>query len=245
MIFSELQLKIQNAKALDFGTIFNQSIELFKKVWVQGLVMLLLTIALMLPFYLLMYLPLIALGVLEPEILQGGQTLELTFLIPFYLFMIVISFIGVVIAFGLKAAFYRICKAKDFNEATSDDYFYFFKKPYFGKTIRLAAITFGISILATLLCFFPVIYVMVPLTLVNVIYAFNPELSAANIIKAGFELGNKKWLLTFGLLIVAGLLAKMVGVLLCVIGVFVTVSFSYLPPYFIYKDSLGLGGDNI
>ena len=37
MLFSELQSRINNAKALDFGTIFNQSIELFKKVWVQGL----------------------------------------------------------------------------------------------------------------------------------------------------------------------------------------------------------------
>lgn len=245
MIFSELQLRIQNARDLDFGAIFNQSIELFKKVWVQGLVMLLLTIGLMLPFYLLLYLPLIALGLLEPEVLEGGQTPEMAFLIPFYLMIIVISFVGVVIGFGLKAAFYRICKAKDFNEATSDDYFYFFKKPYLGKTIKLAAITFGIGLLAVLLCFIPILYVIVPLALVNVIYAFNPDLSASNIIKAGFELGNKKWLLTFGLLVVSGILAQMVGMLLCFIGAFVTASFSYLPAYFIYKEALGVGDDNI
>ena len=33
---SSLQEKIRNAKALDFGTIFSASIELFKKTWIQG-----------------------------------------------------------------------------------------------------------------------------------------------------------------------------------------------------------------
>ena len=42
----EMKRRIEDAKALDFGTIFNQSIELFKKVWVQGLVVLLLNMVL-------------------------------------------------------------------------------------------------------------------------------------------------------------------------------------------------------
>ena len=42
--------KIENAKDLDFGDIFNKCIELFKKVWLQGLVMLLLTFVLSIPF---------------------------------------------------------------------------------------------------------------------------------------------------------------------------------------------------
>ena len=50
--------KIENAKSLDFGDILSESIELFKKVWVQGLVMLLLTLVILIPFYLIMYLPL-------------------------------------------------------------------------------------------------------------------------------------------------------------------------------------------
>ena len=42
------------------------------------------------------------------------------------------------IGFGLKAGFYRICKLKDLEEMGKEDYFYFFKKPYLGKTIKLA-----------------------------------------------------------------------------------------------------------
>ena len=232
--------KIENAKDLDFGDIFNKCIELFKKVWLQGLVMLLLTFVLMLPFYIIMYLPLIAMGILDPEALNSyGEGPELAFLIPYYLFIMVFAFFAVIIGFGLKSAFYRICKDKDFNKVSKDDYFYFFKKPYLGKTIKLAAITYGIAIVATLLCFFPIIYAMVPIALINVIYAANPDLDVSDIVKVGFKLGNKKWLITFGLMIVAGLLAQLVGMLMCFIGVLVTASFSYLPLYYVYKDSVG------
>ena len=232
-------VKIENAKALDFGDIFNKSIELFKKVWLQGLVMLLLTLVLMLPFYIIMYLPLIAMGLFDPESFQQGQDPNIAILIPFYIFMLIFAFFAMIIGFGLKSAFYRICKIKDLNEAGSDDYFYFFKRPYLGKTIKLAAMTFGISVVALLLCVFPIIYVMVPIVLINVIYAFNPDISASDIVKIGFKLGNKKWLITFGLFFVSSILAQLVGMIMCFIGVFVTASFAYLPMYFIYKESIG------
>ncbi|PWH84393.1 hypothetical protein DIS18_07620 [Algibacter marinivivus] len=239
-----LSSKIESAKELDFGDIFNKSIELFKKVWLQGLVTLLLTIVLMIPFYIIMYLPLIAFGFMDPESFQQGGEPDMAFLIPFYLFMLVFMFFAMIIGFGLKSAFYRICKSKDLNEASSDDYFYFFKKPYLGKTIKLAAMTFGISLVAALLCFFPIIYVMVPIALINVIYAFNPDMEASDIVKVGFKLGNKKWLITFGLMFVAGLLAQIVGMVMCFIGVFVTASFAAIPLYYIYKESIGLNEQN-
>ena len=125
------------------------------------------------------------------------------------------------------------------GEPGSDDYFFYLKRPYLGKVISLSAATFGITIAAVLLCVLPVFYVMVPVALMNVIFAFNPDLSTSEIIKAGFNLGNKKWLLTFGLIIISSLLAGIVGMLMCCIGIYVTSSFSYLPAYFIYKDSVG------
>lgn len=243
--FDILLTKIDGAKALDFGIIFNQSIELFKKTWLQGLVMLLLTMVFMIPFYVLMYLPLIAMGLTSPESFQSGEGFNIALMIPFYLMILVFVFFAMIIGFGLKSAFFRICKMKDFNESTSDDYFYFFKKPYLGKTIKLAAVTFGISILAMLLCVFPIVYVMVPIALINVIYAFNPEMTTSDIVKIGFRLGNKKWLITFGLMIIAGFLAQIVGMLMCFVGVFVTASFAYIPCYFVYKESIGFNEANI
>jgi hypothetical protein len=238
-IIDSLLEKIERAPSLDFGTIFNQSIELFKKTWVQGLVMLLLTMLLMVPFYLIMYIPMIAMGYFNPETLNNMEEFNFLLFIPMGIFGLVFAFFTMVISFGMKASFYRICKLKDLNKAGSDDYFFYLKRPYLGKVISLSAATFGITIAALLLCVLPVFYVMVPVALMNVIFAFNPDLSTSEIIKAGFNLGNKKWLLTFGLIIISSFLAGIVGMLMCCIGIYVTSSFSYLPAYFIYKDSVG------
>jgi hypothetical protein len=148
------------------------------------------------------------------------------------------------IGFGLKAAFYRICRLKDFGQMGKEDYFYFFKKPYLSKTIKLGLAFSGIGILATLLCFLPVIYVIVPLSFIIIVYAFNPELSVSEIIKLGFDIGNKKWLIAFGLMIVSSFLAGIVGALMCFVGLYVTTSFSYLPQYFIYKDVIGFDNED-
>lgn len=244
MTLPELQAKIANAKELDFGTIFNQSIELFKKVWLQGLLTLIISSAMMIPLYILMYLPMIAMGVIDPESFEQGQEPNFLLMLPFFLFMIVFIFMAMFISISMQAAFFRICRQKDFNLSASDDYFYFFKKRYIGKILKLSLAYFGIALLATLLCVIPLFYVIVPLYFFSIMFAFNPELSVSEIIKASFALGNKKWLLTFGLVIISSFLAQIVGLLMCIIGVFVTASFVYIPVYLIYKEVVGFEDHN-
>lgn len=239
MSFAEIHSKIANARELDFGTIFNQSIELFKKVWLQGLLTLIITSAMMVPFYILMYLPMIAMGVIDPESFEQGRESNFLILLPFILFLIVFMFFAMFISFTMQAAFFRICRQKDLNLIGTDDYFYFFKKRYVATVFKLSLASVGISVLAILLCVLPIFYVMVPLSFFSVMFAFNPELSASNIIKASFGLGNKKWLLAFGLIIISSILAQIIGILMCFIGLFVTSSFVYLPIYFIYKEVVG------
>lgn len=245
-----MKRRIEDARALDFGTIFNQSIELFKKVWVQGLVVLLLNMVMMMPLMMLIYIPLFFTGFMDiysstydpyassqPEI---GAMFGVMSGVIYIVMIIATSVIGL----GLKAAFYRICKLKDLEQMGSEDYFYFFKKPYLGKTIMLGLAFGGIMVAAFLLCVLPIIYVMVPLSFIVTIYAFNPDMSNSDIIKMAFDLGNKKWFISFGLLLVSGFLAGIVGFLMCFVGVYVTSSFSYLPPYFIYKEVVGFNEEN-
>lgn len=249
-----MRQRIKNAKDLDFGTLFNQSIELFKKVWVQGLVTLLLNMVLALPVVMIVYIPLIFLGFFEAYTSSYGSYdpyVETTpsELSPMIIFAMVVVYIFLVIAlstigFGLKAAFYRICKLKDLEQMGREDYFYFFKKPYLSKTIKLALAFTGISVCAALLCLVPLFYVMVPLSFMVIVYAFNPDIPISEIIKLGFDLGNKKWLIAFGLMIIAGFLAGIVGMLMCCVGVYVTASFGYLPHYFIYKDVIGFDDED-
>jgi hypothetical protein len=230
--------KIKTAEVLDFGAIFNESIELFKKVWLQGLIMLLINMAMMVPFIILLYLPLITLGIIDPEAMDNPDN-AIIFIVPFIIFMIFFICVAMTITFALKAAFYRICKFKDLGSSNSEDYFYYLKLPYLGKVFQLALASVGISFLATLLCVIPVIYVAVPIYFMNIVFAFNPDLSVSNIIKASFELGTRKWLISIGLLIIAGFLAEIVGLMLCIVGIFFTASFAYLPLYIVYKKVVG------
>ena len=239
MKFSDIQQKIQNAPMLDFGDIFNESIELFKKVWLQGLIMILLSFAFAIPFIIIIYFPLIALGIADA--FTYGSYADLA---PFAVFFMIITylffiFVMIVVSLGLKTALYKIMRQKETDSTEKDDYFFYLRRNYLSKTINLSLAYLGITLLATLLCFLPVIYVIVPLNLLVVIYAFNLDMSSSELIKASFELGNKKWLITFGLLIVSGILAQIVGSILCGIGIFFTACFAYIPPYFIYKKVIG------
>src|SRR5690606_8784156 len=210
MNLTQLQSKINNAKDLDFGTIFNQSMELFKKVWVQGLLTLIISSALLVPFYFLMYLPLIAMGLVDPESFEPGNEPSFVVMFPFIIFMILFVFYAMAVSFGTQAAFFRICMQKDLNIPASDDYFHFFKKHYILKILKLSLASVGITILAAMLCGLPLIYVIVPISFFSIMFAFNPELSVTDIVKASFALGNKKWLLAFGLTIVASILAQII-----------------------------------
>ncbi|WP_066224114.1 hypothetical protein [Formosa haliotis] len=238
MSLSEINQKIEQAKPLDFGIIFSQSIELFKKIWQQGLVIMLLMVAIILPFYFIIYVPFLMLGV-DRDALNSTQEMNPILLILVGLFFLLFVIIASAASLGFQAAFYRICKQKDLGEVAKDDYFYFFRKPYFKKLIQLSLAITGISFLCGLLCALPLIYAMVPLSFISVVFAFNPDLSVSELVKVSFKLGNKKWLLTFGLLIVCGILAELLGLLMCFVGLFVTASFAYLPLYIIYKEVIG------
>jgi len=131
-------------------------------------------------------------------------------------------------------------KKLDYKEADeSFNFFTYFKQPYLMKSLVLSLALIGISIIATFLCFLPLLYAIVPLQFFALFFAFHPELSVPEVVKLSFKLGTKKWLVTFGLIIVAGILAQFVGMLLCFVGVFFTASFGYLPLYLIYKDVIG------
>ncbi|MFV0565773.1 MAG: hypothetical protein ACK5NB_08080 [Flavobacteriaceae bacterium] len=245
-----LSEKINQNKTLDFGNILSQSIELFKKVWTQGMLLILLSIAIIIPLYLLIYIPIVFFGIMSPAAL-GPESISENEAVAMGIGLIIITcilglaivFCFMVVIFGLQTAFYRICKIKDLNEIGSDDFFHFLKKDHLKKTIALSLYSFGIYLLATMLCYLPVFYVMVPMSFVSVIHAFNPNLSTSDIINLSFKIGNKYWLITFGLMFVAGLMAEL-GLFLCIIGIIATAAFALLPQYFIYKDVIGFEENN-
>jgi hypothetical protein len=229
--------KISERPPLEFGAIFSASIALFKKVWLQGFIVLLLTFVTILPFYIMIYIPIIAAGIAAPELLSSDQPpvmviVAMVILLPVFL-------VGV-ITFGLalNAAFLKICKQNDIDKAANDDYFYFFKQGRLGKVFNLALIMLGLTIGGMLACGLGIFYLVVPLSLFPAFLAFNEELSAMEIVKASFALGNKNWLVIFGLVVIMGVLAEF-GVILCCVGILFTAMLAKVPTYYMYKYGVG------
>lgn len=237
--FQFLENKINNAKSLDFGDIISESVDLFKKVWLKGFLVILFV---MISGVIISFL--FSLIGLAPEnnLFNNGFEIEMDSFLGFYtknaLYSIPQSIIVGTLSIAFVSAFYRICKQTVLGKNDSDDYFYFFKKEYFSKVFMLGLIYTGIATLAQLLFVIPYIYVMVPLSYFSMIFANNPDLTESDIVKASFKLGNKKWLITFGTMFVMGILA-MLGIVACFIGILFTMSIVYLPVFFVYKEVIG------
>ncbi|MDC6384980.1 hypothetical protein D2V93_14640 [Flagellimonas taeanensis] len=241
MDFTHVSQRINESGPTEFGSVFNRSVELFKKVWLQGFLTLLLTLLTMIPFYILIYAPMLAMGISDPEAFEHNE-MPPAFAGIMILVMPIFSVGVMVIGLCLNAAFLRICRKYDMDEMGRDDYFFYFKKPYLVKALVLSLLMFGLSLLGLLACGLGIIYLMVPMSLFPAFFAFDRELTALEIVKSGFALGNKNWLIIFALVFVAGLVAQL-GVILCLVGVFFTAMFSKIPIYYIYKDAIGLSMD--
>ena len=248
--FNVLSDKINNAKTLDFGTVFGNCIDLFKKVWLQGLVVMILTGVLIFPVVLIIYIPMIALGIMSANTfgdsanLFGMEGIGVFAILAMVLLFLVVFVCAMTISIAMKAAYFRIVKNKDLELNQSEDYFFFLKRKYLKKSMVLGLMSVGIALVALLLFVIPFFYALIPLSYVTVVYALNPDLSASDTIKLSFKLGNKKWFLTFALVFVAWLLSTVVGFLMCFIGIYVTQQFINLPFYEVYKQSIGLDETN-
>lgn len=236
--------KIDNAKELDFGTIFNDSIALFKKTWVQGLLLQLLSLLIMLPVIIIFFIPFIKLEItqlqrayFDPELYNVFfESMSLLYII----FLIISTTILSTLSVALYIAFFKIMKKIDDQEqVVLKDFFYFFKSQYLGKILALILVIVITVIFSASLCYIPILYVIIPLSFMGIIYAFNEDLSVLDIVKVSFKLGNKKWLLTFGLLVVIYLCISLITILTCGIGSLFLNVLIYHPIYLVYKHVVG------
>ncbi|MGB5436337.1 MAG: hypothetical protein WBM98_10650 [Maribacter sp.] len=241
MTFKTLSNDIENSDHLDFGSIFNRSLELFKHVWLQGFMIVILTFVTIIPFYVLIYIPLLIAGVTNPEMLKSEQAPP-GIIIPMVILLPLVILAVITISLLLNAAFLRICKNKDLNLALSDNYFHYFKKEYVLKALVLSLMLLGLILLGLLACGLGIFYLVVPISLIPAFLAFEGELSPMEIVKSSFSLGNKNWLVVFGLIVIMGFVAEL-GVLLCFIGVFFTAMLAKIPVYFMFKDAVGFSSE--
>lgn len=242
--------KIERAGELDFGQVFNESIDLFKKSWLQGLLLQIFTIAVMLPIIVMFYIPFITAVIAEQEAGYGNTDAMENFMSGLsILFVVFIALAGLflgTLTSALYAAYFRILKKIDYNENFEiSDFFYFIKGKYLGKIFILTLIAIFIMVTAALLCFIPLLYFIVPLAYLAPIFAFNEDLNVSDIYRASFKLGTKKWLITLGLLVVIYLCVLALSLLTCGLGSIFLKSIIYNPVYVIYKKVIGFSENTV
>ncbi|MCB0465319.1 MAG: hypothetical protein KDC78_06540 [Aequorivita sp.] len=234
--------KIEAAKSPDFGAILSKSFELFKKIWVEGMLHLLVILAVILPLIAVIYVPFITTFIKAEAngysdfnpLMEYSVVWIAIYIVAFLLIMILIQ----TITYSITAHFFQVCKKNDTGKPIETGGYFVYLKNHFQKILTLSLAAFGITLLAAILCYLPIFYVMVPLQLMFVIFAFNPQLSVSEIVKAGFRLGNRFWLIVFGLIIVSSLIAQL-GIILCGIGILATAFFTHIPMYYFYKETIG------
>jgi hypothetical protein len=240
MGFEQVNNKINENKRLDFGVILDQVIDLYKKMWLKGFVVII--VVAIFSFGLNFLFTAFGLAA-DPSFWFENKGFEL---FSVYSTQILYGFpqsilVGLV-SLGMLASFYRMCRVEEHDKEKNDEFFYFFKGEYFSKLFMLSIIYATIALLSQLFFVIPYIYTFIPLSYFAIVFANNPELTEMEIVKLSFNIGTKKWLLSFGLIFVTGILG-MLGIIACGIGVLFTVSIMYLPVYFVYKGVVGFDGD--
>lgn len=242
MTFTEMIDKINIAPRLEFGDIFSNAFDLFQKVWLQGLLMSVIYLAILMGFYAVLMIPMMASTfIFESQIdnpSDVGAMIYLGFIFLLYLIMALLGFIAVV---GLQAAFFRIVRLKDrgASQEKGVNFGMFFKKRHLKKLLIFSLAYAGIYIVSYIFLIIPLLYTIIPLQFAVIIFAFHPEWSINDIFKTAFKLGNKKWGIAFALVLVSGVIAVTVGFIACFIGIYATMSFIFLPSYLIYKEVVG------
>jgi len=240
--FIALQKKIKETLLIDFSDLFNNTIYIYKKVWLQGVLYQLINILLGLPLLFINsevfnFETIITYGLSLREINNEYlSNTSLSDLALWYLVLFTTILISTILSFG----FFRVLKYMDVkNEFKFSDFFYYLNGDRLGKSMLIMLSYFGIAVVAALLCVLPLFYVMIPLMFVAPMFAYNPELSVSEILKLSFHLGHKKWGITFLITILNGIFLYLITIFTFGLGSLFLGCIMQLPIYIIYKKTLG------
>ncbi|MGB0185856.1 MAG: hypothetical protein ACPF88_02845 [Flavobacteriaceae bacterium] len=248
--FTTLTKKITEAPRIDFGDLFNESVAVFKKVWLQGFILQLISIVLSLPLIIFNFSFLLDSGLdsnsYEPleQLMYSDTILEQSgpMILLYYLMVIVVGFMSSLLSFG----FFRVIRQMDEGAPFEiSNFFYFFNAARIKKSLLLILANFGIAILALLMCVFPIFYVMIPLMFVTPMFVYNPELSISEILKSSFSLGHKKWGITFAITILNVITLYILILLTCGLGSLFFSCFLQMPIYVLYKKIISFEDSSI
>lgn len=236
----------KNNYTLDFGTIFNATIEYYKKIALySGLILLVFTFV----FIVIIYFGLIATyGVETIQAVFKPENLNLRNLSPDV--ALKLSVFGTLfpalispITAGLIKMVYCADKDEEFHVSSIFEFYNFsFFINLFTATLIIALLNQGITMLFESLVQNEIgmllSLTLSILTILTIPFIIFGKLNAFEAIKASFTVVSKQ-LITISLLVIVCSITSILGIFGLIIGVFFTIPFVYALYYTLYKEIIG------
>ncbi len=236
----------KNGYTLDFGNVFNHAFENYKKIALYGGLMLFVFMILMSIFAIIVLFSFFDAETvsekLKPENLQP-ENLNLNSILIFSGLSILISCLISPFSAGLIKMAYCAERDEEFNVSTMFEYY---KAPYFKELfIATFLITTVSSILSAVINYtqIPVLEFVVSITIGLFSILMIPliifgNLKAVEAIQVSILIVSKQPLVLLGLFVI-GIIATLVGLIGCCIGIVFTIPFMYSLYYAIYSEIIG------
>lgn len=231
---------------LDFGTVFNNTIENYKKIALYGGLMIFVFFTL---FSLVLFgLAVAYIGFPELKAIFKPENLNLESLplnILFYVSVATVIIAAVTCPFpaGLTKMAQNADKDEEFGIATM---FQYYKAPYFVELIiATTLLTIVGSAMQNTIAYFQIPFlgyvlssILSLFTFLTVPFIIFGNLKAVESIKASILVASKQPLTLLGLIVVSSI-ASWIGFLGCCIGILFTIPFIYSLNYVVYKEIIG------
>jgi hypothetical protein len=236
----------QNGYELDFGNVFNHAFENYKKIALYGGLIFFVFAILMSLFAIVVLFSIFdaetVLEKLKPENLQP-ENLSLDSMLIFSGASLLITCLLSPFSAGLIKMAYCAERDDEFHVSTMFEYY---KAPFFKELfIATFLITIVNSILSGLINYIqiPVIEVVVSVTIGLFTILMIPliifgKLKAVEAIQASILVVSKQPIVILGLLVI-GVIASLVGLIGCCIGIVFTIPFMYSLYYALYSEIIG------
>lgn len=230
---------------LEFGDVFNDSIEIYKKViWITGFAFFILTAA-----FLVLYFAIIALFFSTGDFINTMT--EISLMENSVTFMVYTMLIAIVVSVGVSpmyAGVLEVChNAKNNKEFDISTIFKHYKSSYLKEILissLLIVITtsliadaltlLGLAFLGTIIT-----YTLQFITLFTIPFIIFGNLKAIPAIQASLTLLSKNFIVIFGLMLVAVIIA-FIGIIALCIGILFTLPIIYTTQYAIYNTAVGV-----
>ena len=241
----------KNGYALDFGNVFNHAFENYKKIALYGGLIFFVFAILMSLFAIVILFSIFdaetVLEKLKPENLQP-ENLSLDSMLIFSGVSLLITCLLSPFSAGLIKMAYCAERDDEFHVSTMFEYY---KAPFFKELfIATFLITIVNSILSGIINYIqmPIIEVVDSVTIGLFTILMIPliifgKLKAVEAIQASILVVSKQPIVILGLLVI-GVIASLVGLIGCCIGIVFTIPFMYSLYYVIYSEIIGFDPEN-